>query len=408
MLFLFLPLLSLLCFLLLYRLRLRDFLLPYRQTHSAENNNDEAPALLPRISILIPCHDQGEQLLHHLPVLLEQDYPDYEIIVCDEVSTDDTLHILEPLEEHYPRLRHRAIPSSTRGISYRQLSITLGMRAARGEWVVLTTADACPDSPQWLRTLAAHFQESTQVVSGYVGYKGEYCEEAPRLVFERLQYQLMNARAAKTGAAFAFYLTNVAIRRDTFLSAGGYSNSLGKRGGEGEQLAKALAEHQEKGDTTFSRITFAPTAIVRQEMSSATGRKIERRMHRDALRCGGPRLSLYIWREAAATISYYLSLLSLCAYIGLRGWQLANSLPASIVQCVQHLYCTTAGTADVWKISADVLVLLFLVAFFWLPRYLLRRSLSQIEPDAPRLHPHYYMLTQPFTHLRDKMMARFG
>ena len=90
MLFLFLPLLSLLCFLLLYRLRLRDFLLPYRQTHSAENNNDETPALLPRISILIPCHDQGEQLLHHLPVLLEQDYPDYEIIVCDEVSTDDT------------------------------------------------------------------------------------------------------------------------------------------------------------------------------------------------------------------------------------------------------------------------------------------------------------------------------
>ena len=119
MLFLFLPLLSLLCFLLLYRWRLRDFLLPYRQTHSAENNNDETPALLPRISILIPCHDQGEQLLHHLPVLLEQDYPDYEIIVCDEVSTDDTLHILEPLEEHYPRLRHRAIPSSTRGISYR-------------------------------------------------------------------------------------------------------------------------------------------------------------------------------------------------------------------------------------------------------------------------------------------------
>ena len=56
MLFLFLPLLSLLCFLLLYRLRLRDFLLPYRQTHSAENNNDETPALLPRISILIPCH----------------------------------------------------------------------------------------------------------------------------------------------------------------------------------------------------------------------------------------------------------------------------------------------------------------------------------------------------------------
>ena len=49
-----------------------------------------------------------------------------------------------------------------------------------------------------------------------------------------------------------------------------------------------------------------------------------------------------------------------------------------------------------------------LIAFFWLPRYLLRRSLSQIEPNAPRLHPHYYMLTQPLTHLRDKMMARFG
>ena len=200
----------------------------------------------------------------------------------------------------------------------------------------------------------------------------------------------------------------MAIRRDTFLSAGGYSNSLGKRGGEGEQLAKALAEHQEKGDTTFSRITFAPTAIVRQEMSSATGRKIERRMHRDALRCGGPRLSLYIWREAAATISYYLSLLSLCAYIGLRGWQLANNLPASIAQCVQHLYCTTAGTADAWIISADVLVLLFLIGFFWLPRYLLRVIHSQIEPAVPRPPPENFMKAQPFAYVRKKMMARFG
>ena len=228
------------------------------------------------------------------------------------------------------------------------------------------------------------------------------------MVFERLQYQLMNARAVGTGAAIAFDLANVAIRRDTFLAAGGYSQSLGKRGGEGEQLAKALAELQAKGDTTFSQFTFAPTAIVRQEMSSATGRKIERRMHRDALRCGGRRLSLYIWREAAATISYYLALLSLCAYIGLRGWHLVNSLPASFAQCVQHLYCTTAGTIDAWNISADVLALLFLIAFFWLPRHLLRRSLAQIEPDAPRLHPHYYMLTQPFTHLRDEVMARFG
>ena len=400
--------LFLLCFALFYRWRMRDFLLPYQQMPSTESDESETSETLPRITILIPCHDQGEQLLHHLPVLLEQDYPDYEIIVCDEVSTDDTLHILEPLEEHYPRLRHRAIPASTRGISYRQLSITLGMRAARGEWVVLTTADACPDSPLWLRTLAARFQEGTHVVSGYVGYKGEYYEEAPRLVFERLQYQLMNARATRTGAAFALDLTNVAIRRDTFLAAGGYSNSLGKRGGEGEQLAKALAELQEKGDTTFSQITFAPTAIVRQEMSSATGRKIERRMHRDALRCGGRRLSLYIWREAAATLSYYLSLACLFTYIGLRGWQLANSLPASFAQCVQHLYCTTAGTADAWKISADVLLLLFLIAFFWLPRHLLRRCRACIEPDAPRLHPHYYMLTQPLTHLRDRIMARFS
>lgn len=397
--------LSLLCFLLLYRWRLRDFLLPCQQMPS---DNGATPESLPRISILIPCHNQGEQLLHHLPVLLGQDYPDYEIIVCDEVSTDDTLPILEPLEEHYPRLRHRAIPSSTRGISYRQLSITLGMRAARGEWVVLTTADACPDSPLWLRTLAAHFEEGTHVVSGYVGYKGEYCEEAPRMVFEHLQYQLMNARAAASGAAITLDLTNVAIRRDTFLSAGGYSQSLGKRGGEGEQLAKALAELQEQGDTAFSQTTFEPTAIVRQEMSSATGRKIERRMHRDALRRGGRRLSLYIWREAAATLSYYLTIIGLFIYIGLRGWQLANSLPASFAQCLQHLYCTRAGTADAWKIAADVLVLLFLIAFFWIPRYLLRRCRTCIEPDAPRLFPHYYMLTQPFTHLRDRIMSRFS
>ena len=86
---------------------------------------------LPSVAIIIVAQEEGDKLRRNLPVFLEQKYPkEYQVIVVDIHSTDDTLKLLEQLEEQYPQLTHSSIPASARDISMQRLAMMLGMKTA--------------------------------------------------------------------------------------------------------------------------------------------------------------------------------------------------------------------------------------------------------------------------------------
>lgn len=394
-------------FLLIYWLRLRDFLLPVRllRQDKAEANEPEITEW-ERISIIIPCHNQGEQLLASLPNLLGQDYPWFEVIVCDEISTDDTLSMLSPLEKQYPNLRHRAIPASSRGITPRQLSITLGMRAARGEWVVITSPDSSPRSNQWLRSLAREFTSATSVVVGYGSYMGEACADAPRRIYDYLHYQMMNLRAIRRGRPFTLDLSGVAMRRSIFLESGGYTGSLGHRSGEGEQLAAALMSLPEARDADFTAICHSTDGVVFREMPDAIGRRLSRRSFRAGLRSGSRRLLFYRWREGLASMMYLLFAFFAIGYIAYTVWMLSQGTAPTSLQRIADYY-QSGDNVLWWQVGMDGTVILLVLCFLILPHVVLHKCCSSLELEVPRMHPNYYMLTQPLVHLRDSFLSRF-
>ena len=103
--------------------------------------------ILPSVAVVIVAQEEAEKLRRHLPLFLEQHYPsEYQVIVVDIHSSDDTLKLLEELEGKYPHLTHTSIPVSARDISMQRLAMTLGMKTACTEWVVFTQADCCPET----------------------------------------------------------------------------------------------------------------------------------------------------------------------------------------------------------------------------------------------------------------------
>ena len=119
---------------------------------------------LPPVSVIICAREESENLRRNLTAVLEQDYPQFEVIVINDGNTDESEDYLTLLEEKYPHLYHSFVPDSSRYISRKKLAVTLGIKASKHDWLVFTDADCQPQSNQWLRLMARNFTSRTQVV----------------------------------------------------------------------------------------------------------------------------------------------------------------------------------------------------------------------------------------------------
>ena len=127
----------------------------------------------PRFSVVMTVYDNGRELEQTLPAYLEQDYePGYEVIVVDESSTDDTDDVLTLLKAKYPHLYTTFLPKPDRNVTRQRLALTLGVKAAKSDWLVFTDIHTLPPSDQWLKELAQFAGDSqTALLLGYIQRK---------------------------------------------------------------------------------------------------------------------------------------------------------------------------------------------------------------------------------------------
>ena len=121
-----------------------------------DKKNEQFP-----VSIIICAKDEAQNLENFLPSVLEQDYPEFEVIVVNDGSEDDTENILKRLDNKYKHLYVTRIPKSNRFRQGKKLAVTIGLKAAKNEWVLLTDADCEPVSKNWISKMQANFKENT-------------------------------------------------------------------------------------------------------------------------------------------------------------------------------------------------------------------------------------------------------
>ena len=126
---------------------------------------------LPSVSVIISAKNEDENLQNFLPVLMDQDYPNYEVIVVNDQSVDDTKYILEAFEKQYKKLQVVTVSEHINEHNGKKLPLTLGIKRAKNEILLLTDADCKPVSDQWIRTMVRNFNEGTDIVIGYSPYK---------------------------------------------------------------------------------------------------------------------------------------------------------------------------------------------------------------------------------------------
>jgi biofilm PGA synthesis N-glycosyltransferase PgaC len=131
----------------------------------------EAGASDAGVSVIVCARNEESNLKRFLPLILEQDHPQFEVVVVNDSSTDQSEDVLNQFSALYTKLRHTSIPASDKHMRGKKLAVTLGLKAARFDRVLLTDADCYPLSKQWLKGMSAHLTGEKRIVLGYGGYE---------------------------------------------------------------------------------------------------------------------------------------------------------------------------------------------------------------------------------------------
>ena len=136
--------------------------------HKTKNFKKEE---LPSVSVVICAKDEASNLNNYLPLILRQGYPDYEVIVVDDHSKDDSKKVLKDLKNNYPKLKTLHLGSDIPDRPGKKQALQKGIALAQNELLLLTDADCNPSSEQWIHGMVAALKSKDKMVLGYGPYK---------------------------------------------------------------------------------------------------------------------------------------------------------------------------------------------------------------------------------------------
>lgn len=221
-------------------IQLGYYLLVYRRLADYPGLLVAADAL-PPVSVVICAHDEVRRLQKNLPAVLEQKYPQYEVVVVNDQSNDDSEIVLMQLQLQYPHLKVRHIRHRSHHLRGKKYPLTIGMRAATYNHVVLTDADCAPCSDYWLRKMAAGFVAGKEIVLGYAPYRKERGWLNRFIRFEACLTAMQYLSFALAGLPYMGVGRNLAYRKQIFFDHNIYSEHPHLLSGDDDLLINQAA-----------------------------------------------------------------------------------------------------------------------------------------------------------------------
>jgi biofilm PGA synthesis N-glycosyltransferase PgaC len=175
------------------------------------------------VSVIISARNEAQNLKENLPSILEQNYPDFEVVVVNDCSFDSSDTVLLELSDIYPHLKIVTITEHARFKTGKKFALTLGIKAAKNEHLLFTDADCVPASADWITRMGANFSGPIEIVLGYSPYKRTKNFLNQFIRFETIKTAINYLSAAINGDAYMGIGRNLAYTKTLFFSAKGFA-----------------------------------------------------------------------------------------------------------------------------------------------------------------------------------------
>lgn len=227
-----------------FLIQLYYFLVPYSRLFKSNKiqNKLQENTNCPPLSVIIVTKDSASMLKDNLPAILEQDYPEFEVIVVNDESAGEDEDILKILGSRYRHLYRTFIPKSARYVSRKKLGVAMGIKASKYDWIVVTEPYCKPESKDWLRSLSRNFVPGTDIVLGYCNYSYGKGIFAKRIIADMLMVSMRFLGKAIGGNPYMGIGRNMAYRKDIYLQHKGFYNQLTLSRGDDDLFINEIAD----------------------------------------------------------------------------------------------------------------------------------------------------------------------
>lgn len=186
----------------------------------------------PSVSVIICAKNESENLREFLPAVLNQKYHDFEVIVVNDGSTDETEQLLVDLKRQYSNLYSTYVPEDVKVMSSKKLALTIGIKAAHNEIILLTDADCKPVSENWISLMVRNFTDKKDFVLGYGAYEKKKGILGHLISYDTFFIALQYMGFAIRGVPYMGVGRNMAYRNKIFFDNRGFASILHLQSGD--------------------------------------------------------------------------------------------------------------------------------------------------------------------------------
>lgn len=193
------------------------------------------------VSVVISARNEYYNLKHNLPLLFEQDYPEFEIVVVNDNSQDESLELLEDMAREHKNLKIVNLNQDLNFFRGKKFPLSLGIKSASYDIILLTDADCHPASGQWIRNMAGKFRGEKDIVLGYGAYEKRGGLINLIIRHETLWTAIHYLSFALAGKAYMGVGRNMAYRKSLFYKNKGFSAHYTVASGDDDLFINSVA-----------------------------------------------------------------------------------------------------------------------------------------------------------------------
>lgn len=176
------------------------------------------------VSIIVCARDEANNLTKYLPGVLVQTYPTtHEVIVVNHNSQDETRYLLDEFKKTFKNLQAINLEQEALGIPGKKYPLSIGIKEAKHEILLLTDADCVPASEFWLQKMQAAYQDGVEIVLGYGAYSKKPGILNKLIRFETFHSALQYMSFALAGLPYMGVGRNLSYKRELFFRTKGFS-----------------------------------------------------------------------------------------------------------------------------------------------------------------------------------------
>jgi len=195
----------------------------------------------PPVSVIICARNELDNLVKLIPMLLEQDYPEFEVIIIDDRSDDPMYDYMLAQKASQKNLRLVRINYTPEGMNPKKFALTMGIRSARYNNLLFTDADCFPATNNWITSMASHLVGKEEIVLGYSPYQKESGFLNLMIRYDTFYTAVQYFSFALAGLPYMGVGRNLGYKKPLFMKLKGFYKHVPLTGGDDDLFVNRAA-----------------------------------------------------------------------------------------------------------------------------------------------------------------------